>query len=55
MKKQFDKLRPNSIILLEQIRTIDKSRIKGFVDMLDSEQMKEVDNSLKIALGVKND
>ena len=53
--KQFDKLRPNSIILLEQIRTIDKSRIKGFVDMLDSEQMKEVDNSLKIALGVKND
>ena len=48
-------LKSDSIVLTEQIRTIDKSRIKGFVDMLDSEQMKEVDNSLKIALGVKND
>ena len=49
------KLFDGSVALCEQIRTIDKSRIKGFVDMLDSEQMKEVDNSLKIALGVKND
>ena len=47
--KQFDKLRPNSIILLEQVRTIDKSRIKGFIDMLDKSQMKEVEKALKIS------
>ena len=49
--KQFDKLRPNSIILLEQVRTIDKSRIKGFIDMLDKSQMKEVEKALMISFG----
>lgn len=53
--KQFDKLRPNSIILLEQVRTIDKSRIKGFVDMLDKSQMKKVENALKISFGIGNE
>lgn len=49
--KQFNKLRPNSIILLEQVRTIDKSRLKGFVDMLNDSQMKEVEKALKISFG----
>lgn len=53
--KQFDKLRPNSIILLEQVRTIDKSRIKGFIDMLDKSQMKEVEKALKISFGIGNE
>lgn len=44
--KQFDKIRANSIILLEQIRVIDKSRIKGFVTMLAKEQMLEVKDAL---------
>lgn len=48
---QFNKLRPNSVILLEQVRTIDKSRLKGFVDMLDKSQMKDVEEALKISFG----
>lgn len=47
---QFEKLRPNSIILLEQIRTIDKQRLKGFVDFLDENQMIKVNRAIKIAL-----
>jgi len=53
--KQFNKLRPNSIILLEQVRTIDKSRLKGFVDMLNDSQMKEVEKALKISFGFSNE
>lgn len=44
--KQFNKIRHNSIILLEQIRAIDKSRLKGFVELLNEEQMLEVDVAL---------
>ena len=50
--KQFEKLRPNSIILLEQIRTIDKSRLKGFVCMLSEDQMKEVEKAIHISLNL---
>ena len=51
--KQFKKIRPNSIILLEQIRTIDKSRLKGYVCDLDEDDMKTVEKAIKIALGLK--
>lgn len=44
--KQFDKIRPNSIVMLEQIRTIDKTRLKGFVEVLNEEQLKEIDKAL---------
>lgn len=50
--RQFNKLRPNSIILLEQIRTIDKSRLKGFIDTLDEKQMKEVEKALLISFNI---
>lgn len=51
MVKQFDKLRPNSIILLEQITTIDKSRLSGYIGMLNSNQMREVEKVLQISFG----
>ena len=51
--KQFNKIRPNSIILLEQIRTIDKSRLKGYVCMLCKEQMIEVENAIRISLDLE--
>ena len=44
--KQFDKIRPNSIVMVEQIRVIDKTRLKGFIDILNEEQLKEVDEAL---------
>ena len=51
--KQFNKIRPNSIILLEQIRTIDKSRLKGYVCMLCEDQMQEVEKAIRISLDLK--
>ena len=40
----------NSVILLEQIRTIDKKRLKEFVCHADNNLMMKVDEALKISL-----
>ena len=50
--KQFDKIRHNSIIMLEQIRTIDKVRLKDFICFLNEEQLKEVDVALIKSLDI---
>ena len=42
----------NSVILLEQIRTIDKQRLKDLVCHLDKNIMKKVDEALKISLSL---
>ena len=39
----------NSVILLEQIRTIDKQRLKDMVCHLDKEIMNRVDEALKVS------
>ena len=46
-------LSKDSVILLEQIRTIDKQRLKEKVCHLDDGMMKRVDHSLIISLGLK--
>ena len=46
------KLRDESIILLEQIRTIDKKRIKDYICSLNKEEMKNVDKALMLSLGL---
>lgn len=51
--KQFDKLRHDSIILLEQIRVLDKTRLKGYMGMLEQEQMKEVEKAISISFGLE--
>lgn len=45
----------DSVILLEQLRTIDKSRLKDRVSHLDSKIMDKVDVSLAISLGLVTD
>ena len=40
-----------SITLAEQIRTIDKARLKSYVGSLDNLIMKKIDNSLKASIG----
>ena len=42
----------DSVILLEQIRTIDKRRLKNLVAEVDDEVMTQVDKAIKISLGV---
>lgn len=41
----------DSVALLEQIRTLDKRRLKGKVTQLSVSKMKEVDRAILISLG----
>ncbi|KHD84601.1 type II toxin-antitoxin system PemK/MazF family toxin [Heyndrickxia ginsengihumi] len=42
----------DSVILLEQIRTIDKQRLTDKITHLDEEMMEKVDDALQISLGL---
>lgn len=42
----------DSVILLEQIRTIDKQRLTDKITHLDDEMMKRVDEALQVSLGL---
>ena len=42
----------NSVILLEQIRTIDKRRLKTRIGHLEGEIMNKVNSGLQISLGL---
>lgn len=42
----------DSVILLEQVRTIDKQRMKSYVCHLDERMMGQVDKALKISLAL---
>ncbi len=42
----------DSVILLEQVRTIDKSRLRERVCHLDSEVLRRIDKALKISLSI---
>ncbi|MFC4388160.1 type II toxin-antitoxin system PemK/MazF family toxin [Gracilibacillus marinus] len=42
----------NSVILLEQIRTIDKQRLTDKITHLDSAMMEKIDKGLEISLGL---
>lgn len=44
----------NSTILLEQIRTIDKHRLRGYVCSADRDTMMQVDMAAAISLGLRN-
>lgn len=45
-------LEKDSVILLEQIRTIDKRRLKEKIAHLDEKTMAEIDRALQISLGL---
>ena len=42
----------NSVVLLEQIRTIDKQRLKELVCHVDNQLMSKLDEALKISLEI---
>lgn len=46
-------LKKDSIVLLEQIRTIDKSRLIEFVGSLDKTTMEAVDHAVGVSLGIE--
>lgn len=45
-------LRKNSIAMTEQIRTIDKDRLLGYVGMADRDSMEQIDEALEIIFGL---
>ncbi len=45
-------LERDSVILTEQVRTIDKSRLQQKVAFLDAETMERVDRAIEISLGL---
>ena len=42
----------DSVVLLEQVRTLDKHRLKDRIGSLDNEKMKKLENALLISLGL---
>jgi len=47
-------LEKDSVVLLEQIRTIDKKRLREHVKHLDGKVMQQVDEALRISLGLSD-
>ena len=45
-------LEKDSVVLLEQIRTIDKQRLTQKITHLDEERMLQIDDALMISLGL---
>ena len=43
----------DSVVLLEQIRTIDKQRLKDKIGSFDSRKMIQIDNAINISLAVE--
>lgn len=48
-KYGFDR---DSVILLEQIRTIDKQRLTDKITQLDHDMMEKVDDALRVSIGL---
>ena len=51
--EEVECLNGDSMVLLEQIRTIDKRRVKKYMGRLDKEQMRRVDDCIEISLGLQ--
>lgn len=45
----------DSVILLEQIRTLDKKRLREHMGRLDEELMRRVDNAIAVSFGLNPD
>ena len=44
-----------SVVLLEQIRTLDKRRLREHMGWLDEAQMQRVDNAIAVSFGLHTD
>ena len=45
-------LTKDSIVLLEQVRTIDKRRLREHMGRLDEKQMNQIDTAIAVSLGL---
>lgn len=51
--KEQPGLRKHSVVLLEQIRTIDRERLKDYIGQIDAETMKYVDHAIAVSFGLE--
>ena len=49
----FEGLDKDSVVLLEQIRTVDKKRLKQYMGRMPAEAMARVDKALAISVSIK--
>ena len=50
--KPFGNIKYDGIIFAEQLKVIDKRRLKKYIDILPDQYMKEVDHAIEIAVGL---
>ena len=48
-------LSKNSTVLMEQLRTIDKTRLKERIGTIDRNRLPEINGALSVSLGIQND
>ena len=53
LEQEVRGLRRNSVILLEQVRTIDRMRLKRYIGSLNGSMMQKVDRAILISFGLK--
>ncbi len=53
-KSEGTDLPKNSVVLLEQVRTIDKKRLREKIGSFSDDILEEIDKALKISLGITN-
>ena len=51
----FEGIKKDSIVLVEQVRTIDKSRLIKRIGKLDFNKMNEIKEALKLSLNIRMD
>lgn len=52
LKKEKYNLLKDSVVLLEQIRTLDKRRLKDLIGKVDYDTMNKIDVAIMISLGI---
>ena len=52
LKKEKYNLLKDSVVLLEQIRTLDKKRLQNRISSIDKTTMQEIDVAMMISLGI---
>ena len=50
---KLPRLHRDSIVLLEQVRTIDRSRLREYIGRLEPEALRDVDRALAVSFGLE--
>ena len=48
------KYKTAALLLLEQIRTVDRRRLRGYIGQINKKKMKEIDTALAISVGLRS-